>query len=247
MTKIEKLTQDLRKYLYATTDEISSMDKIAFQKSLYSLMRECIKERDFEIEVGSYIIDINPDDISVTYDNDETLITVTEDYMAYETSRETEVNYYVIKRSSLESSEFSPESPVIRITGIVDNIEGLTKESYNIELFNLDENVMNYVNIPSNMQLSPYTEPTKYSIIVTRPITRTEKRFNVYNLLNPEKVIPVVYDDIKDLYLKTSPEKEYNPADYTQLLPTLDNRKQIVNYIYSLIVEFYTDYIKNNM
>ena len=40
--------------------------------------------------------------------------------------------------------------------------------------------------------------------------------------------------------------EEYNPDDYRILLPSLDSKKRIANYIYSSIVEFYTEYMNEN-
>lgn len=243
--EIEKITKDLRKYLYTKETEIQDIDKIGLQKGLFSLLRECIKQKEYEVEIGSYRIDVSPENIMVEYENDETSIRISEKDVYYETTRETEVRYFVVGQPE-NGEEFEPSSPVIRVTGLVTNIDGDCEERYNVELFNIDENVMDYIQIPANMKLSSNTEPTKYSIILVKPVSIHERRLDAITFFKEGKVIPVTYDSTKDKYERAPLVKEYTPADYTSLLPTLENRKNIVSFIYSSIVEFYTEYITNN-
>lgn len=245
MAEIDRLTKELRKYLYSKDTEINEIDKISLQKSLFSLLRECIKQKEYEVEIGSYRINLSPEQIMVEYENEETSIRISETDVYYETSRETEIRYFIVGPSE-NTEEFPASSPVIRVTGLVTNIDGDCEERYNIELFNIDENIMDYINIPSNMKLSPYTEPTKYAIILIKPVSVHEKRVDASTFFKQEKIIPVTYDIKKDKYIRSPLVKEYNPVDYTSLLPTLENRKNIVSFIYSPIVEFYTEYITNN-
>ena len=41
--EIDKIKKELRKYLYTNDIEINNIDKISFQKILFTLLRECIK------------------------------------------------------------------------------------------------------------------------------------------------------------------------------------------------------------
>lgn len=244
--EIDKIKKELRKYLYTNDIEINNIDKISFQKTLFTLLRECIKQKEYEVEIGSYIINVNPEETMVEYENEETSIRITKNDVYYETNRETEIRYFIPTYLSNQSDTFEPESPVIKVSGLVTNIDGDCEERYCFELFNTDEDIKTYLEIPSNIQISPYTEPTKYSIILTKSVSVKDQRLDVFKIFKENKVIPVIYNPKLDKYLKTSSIKEYSPSDYTTLLPNLDNRKNIVSFIYSSIVEFYDNYLKNN-
>lgn len=247
MKEIEKISKRLRKYLYTNNTEITDIDKTSFQKEMMLLIRECIKQKEYEVEIGSYTINIDPENIMVEYENDDTSIRITKNDVYFETNREVEIRYFIPSNVQSINDEYNSDSPVIRTTGLITNIDGYCEERYNLELFNIDENIMDYINIPSNMQLSPYTEPTKYSIILVEPISVNDERLDLINIFKESKVIPVIYDKAKDKYLKTSFHKEYNPNNYSNLLPNLENRKNIVSFIYNLIVDFYNEYINNNL
>ncbi len=243
---IEKLTKDLKKYLYHNNQELTEIDKISFQKALFTLLRECIKQKEYDIEIGSYHINLNPLDTIVEYENDDTSVRITKNDAYYETTRETEIRYFIPDIIPSFNDTYGPESPVIKVSGLVDNIAGDCTESYSFELFNIDEDISTYLNIPENMEISSAVPPTKYNIILKRNITRNDKRLDVIKIFKENKVVPVIYNPKLDKYVKTSYEKEYNPDNYSSLIPDLTERKNIVSFIYSQIVEFYDLYLNNN-
>lgn len=58
-------------------------------------------------------------------------------------------------------------------------------------------------------------------------------------------VKPVTYNRNKDNYVRRT--ISYESKTYDNLIPTLDDKKLITSYLYGLIVEFYTEYVNNNI
>ena len=71
MTKeMDKKIAELKKYLYPNNDINYDIDKNQIKKTLYQLLRECLKERRYIIEIGAYTIDVTPKNLSVKYETE---------------------------------------------------------------------------------------------------------------------------------------------------------------------------------
>ena len=81
--------------------------------------------------------------------------------------------------------------------------------------------------------------------MVHRKVNRNDKRTDVIDFLLPNKVIPVFLDTIVEKYKSLPDRKEYDPNNYTQLLPTLEDKKKTIRFIYGAIVDFYSEYLNN--
>lgn len=246
MTKeLEKKIKGLKKCLYKNNTELNSIDNVELQKALFHLLRECLKERTYEIEVGSYLININPKELSVKFENTNTTIEISNEDIYFETIRDIETRYFCI--SQMKKDDYLLETPVIEVSGIVTNIGGVFEEHYMLELLSdTEDNINNYLELPNDMKISSSSYNDNYHIMIKRRINRTDSRTDVSDLFVPNKVVPVYYDALVGKY-KTQLEKiHYNPNDYTILLPLLEEKKNIVSYLYSSIVEFYNDYINKN-
>ena len=139
------------------------------------------------------------------------------------------------------------DTPLIRVTGSVTNIDGICEEHYLFELYTDEENdsIRNYLHLPEDAQISELNIDQTKSTMVKRRVNREDKRTDVIDFLTPGKVIPVFLDTIVEKYKALPDRKEYNPSDYSELIPTLEDQKKVVRFIYGAIVEFYSNYIYN--
>ena len=62
---LEDIKKELHKQLYLENTETESIDELALKKQLYLLLRECLKEQEYEVTIGSYKINITPKGLSV--------------------------------------------------------------------------------------------------------------------------------------------------------------------------------------
>lgn len=251
MTELELKINNLKNNLYSDSEELVNIDKISMQKNLFELIRECIKEREYIVDIGSYEINVTPSDLSVKYETDETTIEISNEDVYYESTREVDCRYFVV--SNELNNEYPLSNKAIRVTGIITNIDGICEEHYEFELLSDEEdNIKNYLTLSNfNVSGASYSAEdisNNYSVIIKKEIKRTDKRTDVIDFFLPNKVIPVIYDYKEEKYIREESDRRiYNPGDYSILLPTLDDKKNIINYLYSSIVEYYTEYINNNL
>ena len=244
MKELEKNIIKLEKSLYHNNQEITDFNKIDVQKNLFSLIRECIKEKNYIVNVGSYEFNINPSNLSVKYENDETIVEISSEDFYYETTRETEARFFVIAD---EDKEIYPsDSKVIKVTGIVTNIDGMCDEHYQFELFNDDNNIKNYLSLIDGAEYQAKDIETNSSVIIRKEIFISNPRTDVTNFFSNSNIIPVTYNLYEDNYVKNIVEKEYIPNNYSLLIPTLDKEKSNVSFLYNSIVDYYTEYLNKN-
>ncbi len=243
--EIENRILDLKKYLYSSDEEKTAIDKTQVKKSLYQLLRECLKERKYIVEVGSYIIDITPKNLSVKYESEHTTVEVSNNDIYYETIRDIETRFFCI--SQIKRDEFQIDNAVIRTTGIVTNIDGTCEEHFSFELYSpTEDNINNYLNLPVGVKLVEQPQQDDYLATVKKSIKITDPRTDVIDYLNKNKVVPVFYDATINKYKTQVDRRDYTPNNYSLLLPRVEEIKSIVSYLYSSMVEFYTEYMNGN-
>ena len=238
---LEDIKLELHKLLYSNTE----IDEITLKKQLYLLLKECIKEREYEITIGSYEFNITPQKLSVKYNTDNTVVEVSNEDVYYESTRDTETRFFCI--SQVKRSEFLMDTPLIRVTGSVTNIDDICEEHYLFEVYTDDEedSIRNYLNLPSDTKISELNLDPQKAAMVHRKVKREDLRTDVIDLLVSDKVVPVFLDTIVEKYKALPERKEYNPNNYTELLPTLEDKKKTIRFIYGAIVDFYSEYINN--
>ncbi len=236
--ELKNKTENLKKILY--NNEFNDQDRLIIQKNLFELLRECIKSQVYEVEVGSYILNINPNTLSVKYETPETIIELSNEDIYFETERELEVKFYTLKDVSLNDRSY----PIIKVSGLINNVDGDIIESYQIELFTKNEdNIKNYLS--DNLGEFTFTSldiETPYSVILSRTIKNNSLRINPINFFKKDSVIPIIYDYTNKRYINASNDDKIS-RDYIPYLPVLQDKKEIVNYLYGLIIDFYNDYL----
>ena len=243
--EIENKISELKKYLYPNDKEKNNIDKTQVKKALYQLLRECLKERQYIVEIGSYIIDVTPKNLSVKYESEHTIVEVSNEDIYYETVRDIETRFFCI--SQIKRDEFQSDNAVIRATGMVTNISGRCEEHFSFELYSpTEDNINKYLNLPVGVKQIELPQPDDYLATVKKSIRLTDPRTDVIDYLNKNKVVPVFYDATVNKYKTQVDRRAYNPNNYTLLLPRIEEIKSIVSYLYSSMVEFYTEYLNEN-
>lgn len=244
MNKIQEIINELKKYIYYNKIENSDFDKVNIQKNLYKLLRECIKNEVYEVEIGSYKLNIKLDELSVKYETENTLVEVSKEDVHVENISETNIEYFVI--SPVESEEYNITIPAIMVEGVISTYDNTYEEIYEITISeDIEDNIRNYINLNNRFEYASNEFDNKYSVIIKRNINRETKYINIYDIFNKKIVKPVTYNRNKDNYVRRT--ISYESKTYDNLIPTLDDKKLITSYLYGLIVEFYTEYVNNNI
>ena len=185
--ELENRIQELKKFLYHDPSE-KEIDKIGLKKALFILLRECLKERCYEIEIGSYKIDVTPKNLSVKYNSNQTIVEVSNIDVYYETTRDIETRFFAI--SQVKKDEFLIDIPLIRTTGMVTNINGLCEEHFCFELYTDEpDKISNYIYFPENIEVIGQVLPNDYELTLKRKITVDEPRTDVIDYLDQEKIV----------------------------------------------------------
>lgn len=237
--ELENRISELKKHLYPNGTETTKIDKVGLQKSLFLLLRECLKVGKYEITIGSYKINVNPQYLSVVYQNPHTTIEVSNNDVFYETIRDIPVRYFVINDKIQD--EYPSDTPIIKTLGLVINVDGIIDEVYDIELYtNNEDNVRRYLNLKNGFTISR-DDDDPYSVSIKREITPNDPFTKIESVLTESALIPVLYDYDNDKYIFQ--KETNNNLNYKILLPSLDDKKEVVSFLYSSMVEFYTKYI----
>lgn len=242
---LEDIKRDFHKQLYLENQENDEIDEIALKKHLYLLIRECLKENEYEVSIGSYKLNITPKNLSVIYENNQTKLEVSNNDVYYKTFRDTETRFFCI--SQFRRSEYLMDTPLIRVTGTVSNIDGVCEERYLLELYtDKEDSIKKYVKLPADTKIDDIKLDPDKAMMIYRKVNRKDKRTDVIDFFDTNKVVPVFLDTVIEKYKPLSSRKEFNPVDYRYLIPTLDTKKKIISFIYSSIVEFYSEYLQEN-
>ena len=239
MTELEEKILNLKKFLYMDYEN-SNIEKTSLKKALYELLRECLKVREYIINIGPYKININPQNLAVYYETETTTIEASNKDIYYETIRDLEIRYFVI--SPVRKDDFLLDTPIIVDKGFVMNINGRCEEQYYLDLESNDnDNIRNYVDIPKNVEILNGGIESKNEIAIKRVINLKSARTDVIDYLAKDKVIPVFLDTTVNKYITEPQRKEYIPNDYTMYLPKLEDKKSLVSFLYSSMVDLYEE------
>lgn len=234
---------ELKKHLYP--NENQKLDKISLKKVLYQLLRESLKSNKHELNIGDYTINITPKNLSVIYESVHTTIEVSNNDIYYETIRDLETRFFCI--SAVKKDEFLNDTPMIKSTGIVTNIDGICEEHICLELYtDVEDNIKKYLSLPSEFKIIEQPTTNDYMIKIKREIEISSPRTDIIDLLDKNRVVPVYYDTLLDKYKTQVDRREYKPNNYSLLLPNLEDKKIIVSFLYSSMVDFYTEYMNKN-
>ena len=233
----------LQRELYPNDMGVNVINKSNIQKNVYELLKQCILEEETEIDIGSYTINIDPKELAVTYDTGITKLEVSNYDVSFETERTTEKKYYVI--SDENKLFYDIDSKYITAEGRVLNYNGTCEELYRIELFSDDpkDKIKDYIGLVDGFEYIE-NDCTPTVATICRRVLIDERKFNVSRLFNSDKVKVVILHDNK--FIKSLEANYTINEDYSLLMPNLNRQKEILSFIYSIIVDFYNEYMKFN-
>ncbi len=238
--EMKKMQKDLEKFLYNNKMQ-NEKDKEDLKQLLFPLLREAIKEQIYVLEIGPYTLEIDYNNLAVRYETDETTVELSGEDVYYETTRELEIRYFAVDE---EKTFYEMDSNIIVVSGLITNVCGFCEESYQIDLYTKQvDDVRNYLNLAGTDFInSDLGEKNPYSTIIKRPIKKEMPRLDILNLFGNNNVIPVVYNEARNIYVKEPRRNRiFNPNNYSLYLPDLDDKKELVYQIYSITLDFYNN------
>lgn len=243
MDIINEKIKELKNYINFNKIEESDIDKNKIQKCFFQLMRECIKSGMSTIEVGSYTINIKPEELAVIYDADDTYVEISNKDIHKENLIPMGISYFVINPT--EQDEYPITTPAIRATGTISTYDDVYEEIYELVISDdINDDIRNYIILNNGYTYSESEFSDKYNVTVKRTITDKTPYIDIYDILNKNIIHPVTYIPETENYVKRTVDTD---KSYKNLIPSLNDKQIITSYLYSLIVDFYTEYMNNQM
>lgn len=237
MTKEEIITQLQELFKLNTKEEL---DKTTIQKNIYLLLRECMNENIHQINIGDFYLELNPENLNITYENTLNRVELSNQDIYYETICPLNTSYFVI---SSKQDKYLDTNPYIEVNRTVLNMNGDKEVHIELTLYsNKEDKITNYLELPSNYSINIYNENDPLNIIVVKPILIDEPITKISDIFKKDLVRYTIYDSKNNEFIDTN--EDYQNDTYNKYLPSLNRQKEIVSLLYNTITNFYIEYIK---
>ena len=192
------MIEELQKLIYPIPK--NPIDKANIEKYLFKIMRTSILEKKYEIEIGPYILNFNPDNLKVFYETEFSKVEMSLQDIYYETSRPIETKYYCLTNEDKDT--YSLDIPYYIVEGNIVNINGITEEHFSLELITNNPNL--------NITDSLFTTGDKYvyydeqQALFIKKDTYIDETYQKYlpNLSKEKEIVAFIFNTMKDFYNK---------------------------------------------
>ena len=208
-----------------------SINEKELKKDVYTILRASLKNKQYELSIGEYYLNLNPKDIIIRKDTDDTLIEINNEEIYYETERNTETRFYILTNQTQD--EYSIDTPAIQIEGHVMNIINNKRVEYIFKLINSSNDIKNYI-INNKVELID-----KKTAILTIDIDNDTPMIDYEDYLDKTKIKKVFLDYQKNKYIIKEIKE---PNNYLVYLPDISKQIVTLKHIYNCIIEFYNEY-----
>jgi hypothetical protein len=210
-----------------------NLDFTKLSKELNLLYRSAIKSEIYKIQIGDYYIDMNPQNINICYDSQDTYIEISKDDQVIETHRPLETRYFVLTN---EDKDIYPLStPCIKISGEALSMDGIKTDNRFIELLNprfemrLAYYVTDDVILDTDNRGSTIKEVDPADLIID-PI----------NFFKDGKLIPVKLNYFDKNFSRIRERQLRN--NYKKYFPRAAGKVKIIKEMLNSLVEFYNSF-----
>ena len=229
---LEELNNSIEK-VYDIIYKDLNLDSEKLSKALKLLYRNAIKTEIYKIKIGDYYIDMDPQNINISYDSQDTYIEISKDDQVIETHRPLETKYYIL---SNEIKDIYPLStPCIKISGEALSMDGIKTDNRFIELLNprfemrLDYYVNDEVILDTQNRGSTIKEVDPSELIIDPIIFFKEG-----------KLIPVKLNYFDKNFSRIVEEPlQYN---YKKFFPRTAGKVKIIKEMLNCLIEFYNSF-----
>ena len=213
--------------------DLNNVNETQLKKEIYSILREGIKNHQYEISIDNYLLNIDPNDISIKYEIPSTLIEIDSDSVYYELERDLDIEYFCV---SDKKDNYPLSTPTIQVSGHILNINGNNRVDYVLDFLNSnDQRISNYIIRNQNTEVV-----TDESAVISFDVKDTTPIIDFTNYLDLTKLVPVYLQYKENTYIN----RELNNIDetYSKYIPDVSKKIVIMKKICNYIIEFYNEY-----
>lgn len=223
------------------TTAISDMEKVLYsdnnreeilKKNLYTLLKECIKEKEYNVKVGEININFNPSNIRVKLNTPNINIEISGELEYYDTTVYSPIDYYVFE----SKKELPGYVPAISVSSEILNIKEQLFHNIIIKPITddivIDSYVINATKIENNIAT------------IKIPVNKNDQIINIENYLEMNNLYHANYLFKEDKYIVEPKQVDLKTYDDYKL--DITQQRELISTIYKYIIEFYNFYLKNN-
>ncbi len=223
------------------TTAISDMEKVLYsdnnreeilKKNLYTLLKECIKEKEYNVKVGEININFNPSNIRVKLNTQNINIEISSELEYYDTTVYSPIDYYVFE----SKKELPGYVPAISVSSEILNIKEQLFHNIIIKPITddivIDSYVINATKIENNIAT------------IKIPVNKNDQIINIENYLEMNNLYHANYLFKEDKYIVEPKQVDLKTYDDYKL--DITQQRELISTIYKYIIEFYNFYLKNN-
>lgn len=215
---------------------VTKINYQSLEKKVFSLLKQSLKTHQYEIEIGSYKINFNPQNILVSYETLSTYLEISNTDIHEENEIIDNIVYYAIEEETQKNVEHIPEKSVLKTSTSVIKYDSNYQENIYIEFINCANKDFKYYLKDSN----DITYIGENSIIISKEFSLNDNRLDVNNYFKVS-IIPIKYNqETNNFSVVTTTQTK---KQYRTIFPNTDYQKEIIKHIYNSIVKFYSNYI----
>lgn len=227
MNNLKTAISDMEKVLYSNNNKEEIL-----KKNLYTLLKECIKEKEYNVKVGEININFNPSDIRVKLNTQNINIEISDELEYYDTTVYSPIDYYVFE----SKKELPGYVPAISVSSEILNIKEQLFHNIIIKPITddivIDSYVINATKIENNIAT------------IKIPVNKDDQIINIENYLEMNNLYHANYLFKEDKYIIEPKQEDLKTYDDYKLDVT--QQRELISTIYKYIIEFYNFYLKNN-
>ncbi len=227
MNNLKTAISDMEKVLYSDNNKEEIL-----KKNLYTLLKECIKEKEYNVKVGEININFNPSNIRVKLNTQNINIEISGELEYYDTTVYSPIDYYVFE----SKKELPGYVPAISVSSEILNIKEQLFHNIIIKPITddivIDSYVINATKIENNIAT------------IKIPVNKNDQIINIENYLEMNNLYHANYLFKEDKYIVEPKQADLKTYDDYKL--DITQQRELISTIYKYIIEFYNFYLKNN-
>lgn len=227
MNNLTTAISDVEKVLYSDNN-----GEEILKKNLYTLLKECIKEKEYNVKVGEININFNPSNIRVKLNTPNINIEISGELEYYDTTVYSPIDYYVFE----SKKELPGYVPAISVSSEILNIKEQLFHNIIIKPITddivIDSYVINATKIENNIAT------------IKIPVNKNDQIINIENYLEMNNLYHANYLFKEDKYIVEPKQVDLKTYDDYKL--DITQQRELISTIYKYIIEFYNFYLKNN-
>lgn len=210
-----------------------TLDNEKLSNELKKLYRNAIKTEIYKIQIGDYFIDMNPENINICYDSQDTYIEINKLDQVVETHRPLDVKYYCITN---ELKDYYPlNTPCIKVSGEALCMDGIKTDNRFIEMLNPKFEMRLKFFVTDEVVLDNITTGT-----TIKEVDPNDQIIDPLTFFNSDQLVPVKLNYFEKNFSRI--QEPAMPTTYKKHFPRTAGKIKVIKEMLNSLIEFYNSF-----